>query len=58
MIDQATMETMATFEGMDEASVVIPLSQALPPVAMLLAGVPVLTGLVLAAVRYVAGGSL
>lgn len=42
----------------DDAAAVIPLAEALPPVAMLLGGVPVLTGLVLAAAHYVAGGGL
>ena len=55
MIDLATMDEA---DEVDQSSMVIPLSQALPPVAMLLAGVPLLTGLLLAAVRYVAGGSL
>lgn len=49
MIDHATM---------DHTAGVIPLSDALPPVMLLLGGVPVLTGLVIAAARYVAVGTI
>lgn len=50
MMEQGTM--------LPEVAEVIPLADALPPVAMLLGGVPLLTGLVLAAARYVAGGTI
>jgi hypothetical protein len=50
MMEQETM--------MPDVAEVIPLADALPPVAMLLGGVPVLTGLVLAAARYVAMGTV
>jgi hypothetical protein len=36
---------------------VTPLADALPPVAMLLGGVPVLTVLVMTAARYIASGT-
>lgn len=47
MIDQAAIETP-----------IVPLADALAPVATLLAGVPTVTVLVMAAVRYVASGTL
>jgi len=50
MIEQGTMTSVVPE--------VIPLADALPPVAMLLGGVPVLTGLVLAAARYVTMGTV
>lgn len=49
---------MTNDAAIPEQAVAIRLADALAPVALLLAGVPVLTGLVLAAVRYVAGGTL
>ena len=41
-----------------ETGGVIPFSDAIAPVAMLLGGVPVLTGLLIAAARYVAVGTI
>lgn len=41
----------------DDGMTGITLADTLPPVAMLLGGVPVLTVLVMAAARYVASGS-
>lgn len=50
MMEQGTMTP--------EVAEVIPLADVLKPVAMLLGGVPVLTGLVIAAARYVAMGTI
>jgi hypothetical protein len=41
----------------ERAVAVVPLGEVLLPAATLLAGVPLLTGLALAAARYIAGGA-
>ena len=48
---------MNQIAGVDDGMTTMTLAETLPPVAMLLGGVPILTVLVMTAARYVASGA-